>query len=71
MSRYIYRLRAPKGLDNTLIKELRQLDLSRSTIDSIQKIPGRKAIEVQGSMDVLWSILFNSRIAEDCQVKIT
>ena len=44
---YTYRLRAPKGLDNTLIKELKSLGLDKKH-SNIRKIPGRKAIEVSG-----------------------
>ena len=52
MSQYIYRLRAPKGLDATLIKDLRwQLGLksNKETKALIREIPGRKSIEVRGS----------------------
>lgn len=68
-SRYTYRLRAPKGLDDTLIKELTQLLGDR--VSNLRKIPGRKAVEVQGDLKTMWEILFKSRIAEDLQVKIT
>jgi hypothetical protein len=69
-SKYIFRLRAPKGLDNTLIKELKQLGLDQKGAN-IRKIPGRKAVEVHGDMKTMWKILYNSRIAEDLQLKIT
>ena len=68
-SKYTYRLRAPKGLDDTLIKELQQILGERAS--NIHKIPGRKAVEVHGDMQTMWEILFKSRIAEDLQVKIT
>ena len=44
-SQYTYRLRAPKGLDNTLIKELKLLGLDHKN-SNIRKIPGRKAVEI-------------------------
>jgi len=68
----VYRLRAPKGLDATLIKDLRwQLKLAsnRETKAFIREIPGRKSIEVRGSLPMLWKLLTSSRIAEDIQLK--
>lgn len=32
-------------------------------------IPGRKAIEIKGSQEMLWKLLVSSRIAEDIQLK--
>jgi len=61
---YTYRLRAPKGLDNTLIKELKNLGLD-TKLNHVRKIPGRKAVEVTGPQSVMWKIMYNSRIAED------
>ena len=71
MSTYVYRIRAPKGLDNTLIKDLKwQMNLTRKEAElSIKKIPGRKAIEVRGDQQLLWRLLVSSRIAEDIQLK--
>ena len=71
MSQYIYRLRAPKGLDSTLIKDLRwQLGLTaKQAREQIREIPGRKAIEVRGDQAMLWRLLVSSRIAEDIQLK--
>ena len=47
MSVYTYRLRAAKGLEPTLMKELRwQLGFKPS---EMSVIPGRKAIEVKGN----------------------
>lgn len=63
MSVYTYRLRAAKGLDTTLIKELKyHLGLSK---DQIRLIPGRKTIEVRGDQKVLFKLLSQSRILED------
>jgi len=46
MSVYTYRLRAAKGLDSTLIKELKwYLGLKNS---QVKLIPGRKTVEVKG-----------------------
>ena len=72
-SQYTYRLRAPKGLDATLIKDLRwQLKLAsnKETKALIREIPGRKSIEVKGSQELLWKLLTSSRIAEDIQIKV-
>jgi hypothetical protein len=47
-----YRLRAPKGLEKTLIKELKGIlphGKTQLEIDSIHKLPGRKIIEVNGN----------------------
>ena len=63
MSVYTYRLRAAKGLDNTLIKELRWH--CKLKPDQITKIPGRKAIEVHGDQQMLYKLLSQSRILED------
>ena len=52
-SQYIFRLRAPKGLDATLIKELKLLGLTNT-----KKILGRKAVEVRGPMSNMWKILY-------------
>jgi hypothetical protein len=71
MSKYTYRLRAPRGLDNTLIKELQEILGVRVGRDAVRKIPGRKAVEVRGDVKMMWDIMFKSRIAEDLQVKIT
>lgn len=67
MSIFNYRIRAPKGLENTLVKELKQLKVS----NNIMKVPGRKIIEVKGDQNTLWNIMFKSRIAEDIQVRTT
>ena len=67
-SQYTYRLRAPKGLDATLIKDLRwQLGLrsNKETKALIREIPGRKSIEVRGPQELLWKLLTSSRICED------
>ena len=72
MSTYVYRIRAPKGLENTLIKDLKwQMKLSRKEMGmQLRKIPGRKGIiEVRGDQQLLWRLLVSSRIAEDIQVK--
>lgn len=66
-SKFTFRLRAPKGLDNTLIKELKNLGLEAKE-NNIRKIPGRKAIEIKGPITTMWKILFSSRITEDVQV---
>ena len=71
-SQYVYRLRAPKGLDSTMVKDLRwQLNLAslRETKAVIKEIPGRKSIEVRGSEEMLWKLLVSSRITEEIQVK--
>ena len=72
MSQYVYRLRAPKGLENTLVKDLKwQMKLSKKEAESlIQIIPGRKTIEVRGDQHLLWRLLSTSRIAEDIQLKV-
>ena len=72
MTQHVFRLRAPKGLDETLIKDLKwQMKLTRKQADlQISKIPGRKAIEVRGDQALLWKLLVSSRIAEDIQIKI-
>lgn len=62
MSNYTYRLRSPKGLDTTLLKELKFLGIKES---QMRKIPGRKAIEVKGEEKLLWDILAKSRIVEN------
>jgi 23S rRNA G2445 N2-methylase RlmL len=59
-------MRAPRGLDSTLIKELKMIGVDKS----VRKIPGRKAVEVRGGQDTMWKILYQSRICEDLQVKI-
>lgn len=69
MSRYTFRLRAPKGLESTLIKEVSSLGLGPES--KAKRIPGRKAIEVTGPLDVMWNLVFKSRIVEDVQVKMT
>ena len=71
MSQYTFRVRAAKGLESTLIKDLRwQLKLNKKEAASmIRKIPGRKTIEVKGPMSLLWQLLISSRIAEDIQLK--
>ena len=66
-SQYVYRLRAPKGLDATLIRELKSLGIQ----NGLRKIPGRKAVEVRGGLSTMWKILYQSRICEDLQVKIS
>lgn len=63
---FTYRLRPPAGLEKTLLKELKQLN-----VKSVRKIPGRKTIEVTGPEQTLWQIMFKSRIAEDIQVRVT
>ena len=37
----------------------------------VRKIPGRKAVEVKGGQDTMWKILYQSRICEDLQIKIS
>ena len=72
-SQYIYRLRAPKGLDATLIKDLRwqlKLGSNKETKGVIREIPGRKSIEVRGPQEMLWKLLSSSRIAEEIQLKV-
>jgi 23S rRNA G2445 N2-methylase RlmL len=59
---FTYRIRPPVGLEKTLIKELKSLNLTSSPPE---KIKGRKIIEVKGSEETLWKIMFKSRIAED------
>ena len=54
-------MRAPKGLDSTLIKELKMIGVDKS----VRKIPGRKAVEVRGGQETMWKILYQSRICED------
>lgn len=56
MSQYTFRVRAAKGLESTLIKDLKwQLKLNKKEAESmIRKIPGRKTIEVKGPMSLLW-----------------
>jgi hypothetical protein len=44
MSIYTFRIRAPVGLESTVVKELKKLKVS----DNIVKVPGRKIIEVKG-----------------------
>ena len=71
MSQYTFRVRAAKGLESTLIKDLKwQLKLNKKEADAmIVKIPGRKTIEVRGPQQLLWQLLISSRIAEDIQLK--
>ena len=69
-SSYTFRLRAPKGLDEILIKELKYLGLDKNN-GSLKKIEGRKAVEIKGTFETMWQILFRSRIAEDLQVRMT
>ncbi len=67
-----YRLRAPKGLEKTLIKELKTIlphGKNQVEIDSIHKVPGRKIIEVNGNQEMMWKLMSRSRIAEDIQVR--
>jgi hypothetical protein len=64
-STFTYRLRAPHGLDKTLIKELNQLNLPGVIKSSIRKIQGRKAVEVKGEQQLLWHLIAKSRITED------
>jgi 23S rRNA G2445 N2-methylase RlmL len=68
MSSYIFRVKAAKGLEETLVKELRHYLHLRK--DQIQIIPGRRSIEVRGSQETLYRLLSRSRIAEDVQLKI-
>lgn len=64
---YTYRLRAARGLEATLMKELGwYLGLRKS---EIRLIPGRITVEVKGSQDMLYRLLSRSRIVEDVQVK--
>lgn len=65
---FTYRIRPPIGLEKTLIKELKSLNLSNSTP---RKLNGRKIIEVTGPEETLWKIMHKSRIAEDIQVRMT
>ncbi len=68
MSVFTYRLRAAKGLDSTLIKELKwYLGLNNS---QVKLIPGRKTVEVKGDQEMLFKLLSKSRILEDIQVKV-
>jgi hypothetical protein len=69
-STFTYRLRAPPGLDSTLVKELKTLSLKGINKGSIVKIPGRKAVEVKGQQGLLWDLIAKSRITEDIQVKV-
>ena len=73
-SQYTFRLRAPNGLDATLIKDLRwQLKLrsNKETKALIREIPGRKSIELRGPLDLLWKLMISSRIAEDIQLQVS
>ena len=67
VSTYTFRLRAPPGLDATLIKELKSLKVGN--VASIRKVPSRKAVEIQGDQSTMWHLIARSRIAEDLQVK--
>lgn len=68
MSVFTYRLRAAKGLESTLIKELRwHLGISSA---QIKVIPGRKAIQVQGKQETMFKLLSSSRILEALQIKV-
>jgi hypothetical protein len=49
---------------------LKQLGLDKDN-GSLKKIEGRKAVEIKGTFETMWQILFRSRIAEDLQVRIT
>ena len=65
---YTYRLRAAKGLEDTLVKELKyRIGLSQSQINMM---PSRKIIEVQGDQKMLYRLLSQSRILEDVQLKV-
>ena len=64
---FTYRLRPPLGLDKTLMKELKTLNLGSLP----RKISGRNLIEVTGPEETLWHIMFKSRIAEDILVRMT
>ena len=66
-TRYLLRLRAPKGLDLTLIKELRMIGIETES----EKMDGRKAVQLWATWNDIWTIMAKSRIAEDCQVRIT
>ncbi|CDW76469.1 UNKNOWN [Stylonychia lemnae] len=65
---FTYRLRPPVGLEKTLMKELKSLNLVNS---KPRKLTGRKIIEVQGPEESLWKMMHKSRIAEDIQVRMT
>ena len=71
MSTFVYRIRSPPGLENTLIKDLKwQLALrGKQQSAAIYKVPGRKILEIRGDEKMMWHILSKSRIAEDLQVR--
>lgn len=56
-----YRIRPPPGLEKTLMKELKMI----RGITNARKISGRKIIEVSGTEETMWQIMYKSRIAED------
>lgn len=66
---FTYRIRPPPGLEKTLLKELKALDIPM--VNKPEKVNGRKVIEVQGPEVTLWHMMFKSRIAEDIQVRVT
>ena len=61
---FTYRLRPPIGLEKTMLKELKSLNLPPGT-GSPKKVTGRKIIEITGPESTLWHLMHKSRIAED------
>jgi hypothetical protein len=67
---FTYRLRPPVGLEKTMLKELKSLNLPQGSGEP-RKVVGRKIIEITGPESTLWHLMHKSRIAEDIQVRIT
>jgi len=67
---FTYRLRPPVGLEKTMLKELKSLNLPVGTSEP-KKVVGRKIIEIIGPESTLWHLMHKSRIAEDIQIRIT
>lgn len=67
MSTYTFRLRSPAGLENCLVKELKQLNLAVN----VHKEKGRPFVQVQGDQRVLWKMIYKSRIADRIQLRMT
>ena len=64
---FALRLRAPPGLEETLIKDLRwHLGFkAKKHEDKVYRVPGRKIVEVRGDLATMWKVLSATRIAED------
>lgn len=64
---YTFRLRPPLGLESVLLKELKSLNIKAKA----NKIPGRRIIEIQGPQELMWTLLYKSRLCEDISLRMT